>query len=224
MTLPYLAVEIVIKDNGTGDSLTVPVLPTNGEIAYDDGAQKPISVDILDLGTVEIPAGVELDSMSWESFFPTYYDSYMSVGPGKLKKPLDYRNQFSTWKDEKTSVQVICAAAGINKTMYLKSFTWRLKGAEGDIYYNVTFTELKPLTPKKVKADGTPVSVGHSADDRPALPTAETTGKTYTVIAGDTLTLVGKKTTIPWQTIYDNNVAVIGPDPNKILPGQVLNL
>ena len=222
--IPYLAVEIVIKDNETGASLTVPVLPTNGEIGYDDGDQKPITVDILDLGTVEIPAGVELDGMSWESFFPARYDTYCSVGPGKLKKPVDYRNQYSTWKDNRTSLQVICAAAGINKTMYLKSFKWRLKGAEGDIYYSVSLTELKPLTPKKVKADGSPVGTGQTANDRPAQPAAATTGATYTVIDGDTLTLIGKKTGIAWQTIYENNKSVIGPDPNVIIPGQVYNL
>jgi hypothetical protein len=223
MTLPGIRVELTIKDNETGRSLTIPVLPINGELEYSDGDQRPISVDILDLGTVEIPAGVELDSCGWESFFPARHDaSYSSVGPGQLKTPLEYRNQFSAWKDNGTSLQVICAAVGLNKTMFLKSFSWRLRGAEGDIYYRVLLSEYKKLTPKKV-ATGETISLGLTADDRPALPNTEAL-ETYTVQSGDTLTLIGKKLSIDWHTLYDNNKDVIGTNPNMITPGQVLTV
>lgn len=223
MKLPGIAVEITIKDNETGKSLTIPVLPTTGEIAYDDGDQKPITVDILDLGSVDIPAGVELDGIGWESLFPARHDpSYCAVGPALLKKPLDYRNQFSTWKDNGTSVQVIIAAFGVNKTMYLQSFKPKLRGAEGDIYYSVYFKELKKLTPNKVRSDGT-VATGKTAANRPA-PTATPKADTYTVVAGDTLTIIGKKVPKPWREIYDDNVAVIGPNPNIIYPGQVYKI
>jgi LysM repeat protein len=225
MTLPGIKVEITIKDNETGKSLTIPVLPTIGEIAYDDGDQKPITVDILDLGTVAIPAGVELDSIGWESFFPARHDpSYCAVGPSLLKTPLSYRNQFSSWKDNGTSLQVIIAAFGLNKTMFLQSFKPKLRGAEGDIYYTVNFTEHIKLAPKKVKPDGTPVSTGQTADDRPAPATAADASNTYTVVNGDTLTLIGKKVPKPWKTIYEDNKAVIGTNPNLIKPGQVYKL
>lgn len=224
MTLPGINVEITLKDNETGNSLTIPVLPTNGVLEYMDGDQKPISVDILGLGTVEIPEGVELDSCGWESFFPARHDpSYCAVGPDKLKKPLDYRNQVSTWKDNGTSLQLICAAAGLNKTMYVKSFNWRLRGAEGDLYYRVQFTELKQLAPKKVAPDGSPIETGPTADDRPAQP-AQATGNTYTVVSGDSLSLIGKKLGVNWHTIYENNKGVIGPNPSRIMPGQVLTI
>lgn len=225
MAIPNTKVEITLKDNETGRSVTIPVLPTNGELAYNDGDQKPISVDIVDLGTVEIPAGVELDSCGWESFFPARHDpSYCAVGPGQLKKPVDYRNQFSTWKDSGSSLQLICAAAGLNKTVYVKSFTWKLKGAEGDFYYRVLLTEYKKLAPKKVTPDGQPVATGQTADDRPAQAAEAAPATTYTVKSGDTLSLIGKAVGKPWKTIYDDNKTVIGPNPNLIKPGQVLTL
>ncbi|GKU79286.1 LysM peptidoglycan-binding domain-containing protein [Paenibacillus sp. L3-i20] len=224
MTIPGIKVAITIKDNETGKSLTIPVLPTNGEIAYDDGDQKPITVDILDFGSVDIPGGVELDVIGWESFFPARHDvSYCSVGPSLLKKPLEYRNQFSMWKDNGTSLQVIIAAFGINKRMYLQSFKPKLRGAEGDIYYGVIFKEFIKLTPKKVKADGTTITTGVTADDRPALPAAAKAA-TYTVVRGDTLALIGKKVPKPWKSIYNDNKAVIGTNPNRIFPGQVFKV
>jgi hypothetical protein len=100
MTLPSIRVEITIKDNATGRNLTIPVLPINGDLEYSDGDQRPISVDILDLGAVEIPAGVELDSCGWESFFPARHDpSYSSVGPhdcSRHRRKLGYGLQLAS--------------------------------------------------------------------------------------------------------------------------------
>jgi LysM repeat protein len=47
--------------------------------------------------------------------------------------------------------------------------------------------------------------------------------RTYTVVAGDTLSGIAKKLGLGgWQRLYEANAGVIGPDPNKIYPGQVL--
>jgi nucleoid-associated protein YgaU len=47
--------------------------------------------------------------------------------------------------------------------------------------------------------------------------------RTYTVQPGDTLSGIATQLGLPdWQRLYEANAAVIGPDPNRILPGQVL--
>jgi LysM repeat protein len=221
--IPGIPVKIVLIDNTTGQQLTVPVLPTDGELAYQDGEKKTVALDILDLGDVEIPTGVALDNVGWRSFFPARYDeSYVTESEGRLKKPLEYRNRFSAWKDAGTNLQLVCTAAGLNKSVFIKSFTWALRGAEGDIYYSLQLTEYKKIRPKKVTPGGQPV-IGPTAEDRPAAPAAPGTA-TYTVKTGDTLTLIGKKVKQPWKTIYENNKKAIGPNPNLIKPGQVLTL
>ena len=49
--------------------------------------------------------------------------------------------------------------------------------------------------------------------------------RTYTVQAGDTLSGIAQKLGLGgWQRLYEVNVGVIGGDPNKIYPGQVLVL
>lgn len=46
----------------------------------------------------------------------------------------------------------------------------------------------------------------------------------YTVRAGDTLTGIATAHHTTWQALYAANRAVIGPDPDKIMPGQVLTV
>jgi nucleoid-associated protein YgaU len=57
------------------------------------------------------------------------------------------------------------------------------------------------------------------------LPTPMPQRRTYTVVAGDTLSGIAAKLGLgSWQRLYEANATVIGGDPNKIYPGQVLVL
>lgn len=47
---------------------------------------------------------------------------------------------------------------------------------------------------------------------------------TYTVVAGDWLSKIGQRVNEDWHQIYADNTSVIGADPNRIFPGQVLSL
>lgn len=56
-----------------------------------------------------------------------------------------------------------------------------------------------------------------------AGPVTQPERRTYTVVAGDTLSAIAQKLGLGgWQRLYETNAAVIGGDPNKIYPGQVL--
>ena len=49
------------------------------------------------------------------------------------------------------------------------------------------------------------------------------TPRTYVVVAGDTLSGIAARLGLgDWRRLYEANAAVIGPDPNRIYPGQVL--
>jgi hypothetical protein len=50
------------------------------------------------------------------------------------------------------------------------------------------------------------------------------TPSTYTVQPGDTLWDIGQRLGVDWRRLYEANRQVIGPDPNRIRPGQVLVL
>lgn len=48
--------------------------------------------------------------------------------------------------------------------------------------------------------------------------------KTYVVKKGDTLSSIASKYNIKWQDLYNKNKSIIGSNPNKIYPGQILNI
>jgi nucleoid-associated protein YgaU len=55
------------------------------------------------------------------------------------------------------------------------------------------------------------------------VATAPPPPRTYTVRSGDTLSRIAAKLGIAdWRRLYEANRGVIGSDPNRIFPGQVL--
>ncbi|HSP54482.1 MAG TPA: LysM domain-containing protein [Dehalococcoidia bacterium] len=58
-----------------------------------------------------------------------------------------------------------------------------------------------------------------------AAPPAAPPQRTYTVATGDTLSGIAIRLGIDdWRRLYEANIALIGLDPNRIYPGQVLVL
>lgn len=54
--------------------------------------------------------------------------------------------------------------------------------------------------------------------------TIKITPSTYVVKKGDTLSSIAKKYGISWKILYEKNKTIIGKNPNKIYPGQILNI
>ncbi|EIW19909.1 MULTISPECIES: hypothetical protein [Pelosinus] len=159
-------VEITIKDAKNDTYIQIPVIPET--IDYGDGNAISDTVKVLNLGNVDFHSGVELDTLIFSSFFPGRYDAgYCAMV--NIKKPIEYRNWFSAWKDESLVLQVIIPAYDINKTMKVSSFTWKAQGFEGDIAYSVTFKEHKVVIPRQVETGGTLPEKGKKVpEERPA--------------------------------------------------------
>lgn len=215
-------IDITIKDLATGDYYVVPVLPET--IGYGLGDKEADTVNIMSVGEVDFLRGKQLDGFTLESFFPAVYDpSYCSTSD--LLDPLEYRDLFNDWKNDAVKLQVIIPAAGVNMPMTLRSFRPVVQGAQGDLYYTATFRQHKTVRPKKIPLGSTTApSKKEGAGDRAKAP-AKPKAKTYTVKAGDSLTKIAKANKIKnWRDLYNKNKKVIGSNPDKIKPGQVLTL
>jgi len=67
----------------------------------------------------------------------------------------------------------------------------------------------------------------HKAAKKATAPASvKATGKAYVVKSGDTLSVIAAKKAVKggWRALYQLNKAVIGGNPNLILPGQRLSL
>ena len=54
--------------------------------------------------------------------------------------------------------------------------------------------------------------------------TSTSSGKSYTVVSGDTLSgIAAKEGVSSWETLYNENASTVGSNPNLIFPGQVLH-
>ncbi len=73
----------------------------------------------------------------------------------------------------------------------------------------------------RLEADVAALKASASKPSPPTHPSP----RTYTVRPGDTLSGIAARFGIAdWRTLYQANKGVIGPDPNLILPGQVLTI
>jgi len=73
----------------------------------------------------------------------------------------------------------------------------------------------------RLEADVAALKAGASKPSPPTRPSR----RTYTVRPGDTLSGIAARFGIAdWRTLYEANKGVVGPDPNLILPGQVLTI
>lgn len=80
-----------------------------------------------------------------------------------------------------------------------------------------------PAAPKAITLETIPVAPPVMV--APPAPPAPAAGNTYTVQAGDSLSKIARQLGHgSWNKLYAANKAVIGANPNMILPGQVLTL
>ena len=208
---------------GGGSRIRIPVVPAEYTVTSE---QDNTSVTVCNLGEVTLRGKRKLQQISFSSFFPRQYDSgYCDV---RSKSPITMVKKVEKMKRAGSVKLIITGILSMKVT--IESFEWGENDGTGDISYTLSMKEYRtvsipasvlvkeqPAQPAAAGSDG-----GTSGRDQP-----ETTGtQSYTVKSGDSLSAIARKLTgsTNWQTIYEQNKAVIGSNPNMIKPGQVLTI
>lgn len=220
--------DITFRHNKTGEYLTLPVLPIDGKIVYNYGDTKAVEADVTELGNIEFPLGTELDSLTISAFFPGKHDpGYTRVRPTKLSQPLSYDKKMLDWKAQRHSIQVIIPGANINSRMYIASYVPEHgRGRLGHIYYTLVLREYREVKAERVSPTaGTTVTKKAAPAARTPVPTKKAP-LTYTVRAGDSLTIIAKRYKITdwYNKLYLPNKKVIGLNPDNLQIGVKLVL
>ncbi len=206
--------------NGNGTRLRIPVLPSEYTVTSE---QENTSVTICNLGEVNLLGKQKLRSISFSSFFPNQYDeSYCDCRSAKPQKMVEkIENMKRAGK-----VKLTITGTGINMYVTIESFEWGENDGTGDVTYTISMKEYRYISiPSSVLSKETTAAPTTETAVRDT-PTTETSTQSYTVKSGDTLSGIARKLTgsTNWQTIYEQNKGIIGSNPNRIKPGQVLTI
>lgn len=191
------------EKSGNKVRFAFPVLPEEVKVKCTANYQ---TYNIIGQGSVKIPKGMDPDSISWNGFF---------VGESRKKAPFivnwtspyDCVRILKDWQDSGTILNLILTETPVNIDVTIQSFTYTPTGAFGDYEYSITlakYKEIKVYTTEELE-------ITEFVKKIVSRPT-EQTGKTYTVVDGDTLwgiaqNMYGDGT--KWQTLYDANKDVI---------------
>lgn len=205
-----------------GPQLQLPVNPSEVTIRREKQYE---TINIINLGEVDFPAGKKVKEISFSSFFPAYHDSY--CGYQDIPDPQEAMNQLTAWTEGEKPIRLIITDTIINALVLLAVHNTTFKGGEpGDVYYELvcrTWREVKVRTTAEAAFPASTAGVAQN-QPRPRVD-VKPVPKIQTVKPGDTLWAIAKLAygdASKWQAIYEANKETIGPNKDLIIPGMKL--
>ncbi|BBH19833.1 peptidoglycan-binding protein LysM [Paenibacillus baekrokdamisoli] len=217
------AYEIELSYNSHAEFFSLPVLPETINVK-EDGNGKTYTV--AGIGEINVIKDPSLKEISFESIFPAHNYPFIQEGVA-FRPPGSYVQRIEHWKATKHPIRFIFIGGfEINIPVSIESFEWsEIAGSGGDIEFKLSLKEYVFYGAKKIKVvkkkSGTTTK-----QDTPSRPNEKQTPKTYTMVAGDTLSKVAKKLLgddSRWREIQKLN-GLSDADLKKLPIGKVLKL
>jgi hypothetical protein len=196
------------------------LLPMNPESVTVATGSSMNAFEVLDLGEVSLPRGTQLDRIMWDGILPGESRKNASY-VRNWQDPKNIVKDIETWKNNGTKVRLLVTETPINQDVYISEFKHIWRGGHGDCQYEISLVQARDLVVR--------VQPGQAPKPKPPPRPSPPPPKTYTVKKGDTLWGIAVKflkNGARWPEIYNipANKKVIGPNPNLIYPGQVLQI
>lgn len=185
--------DIYIKWNNDKDSLRIPVLPSSFELA---GTQNNTSVNIHNLGELNLKGKRNLYTIGFDSFFPCQPYEFCRCTP---KSAESYIKTLRKLFENNTTVHLIITESEVNMYCTIDSFNHGMAEKVQDVSYAISFKEYRSVT------EGTRV-------------VKTVSDKTHKWKKGDTWQKVTKKylgSSKKWKTVRKNNTSVINKAKKK---------
>ncbi|QAS52373.1 LysM peptidoglycan-binding domain-containing protein [Halobacillus litoralis] len=173
------------------------------------------TIDINDVGEVDIPTGERVPTVAFSSFFPLHSDSYCQYQD--IPDPHDAFEKLEKVRESGKPIRLLITESPINDMYRIASISPQIRGGEpGDLYFDIEFRAYKEIKIRKSTKSEKPKS-------RPSKPKP----KVYVVVKGDNLWDIAKSelgSGSKWPSIYKipENKSTIGSNPDLIYPGQKL--
>lgn len=225
--------DIYLSEVSDKDSdFTFPALPERIKTKFGTRYQ---NYDIIGLGTVKVPKGMEVDTISWDGVF---------YGKSKRREimirewtpPSECINTLLDWMKNGTVLRLLVTGTTINYDVTIGEFEPSEVGAYGNIEYSISFVinkELKIYTTSEL-------DIADVVKDTVPRPEPEpSSNQNREVRTGDTLWEIAREfysgSGSDWKKIYDANRDVIESTAKKygkadsdngrwIYPGTILTI
>lgn len=234
--------EMWLTYNAEKNKIKFPVLPE--KITIKNGGQN-MSVNIVGLGEITIRRDRKAFTYSFSSFLPeksfpgmhtsqvvttkitnTKNTSATEIKVNDTPKPKTIVKKINSWKEKKKPVHFIITGGLVDCYCTIENFSYEEAGGDvGTYQYSIELKEYREVSVRKIKkkkkSKTTTTKKTEKRTNSKAVP------DTYIVKKGDCLWNIAKKfygDGAKYTKIYNANQKVIGSNPNKIYPGQVLKI
>lgn len=208
-----------LTHNGEREKLRFPVLPDI--IKVGNGSMNK-SVDVAGLGEIVIKQDRPALTIEFSCFFPA--GSFPGIQVSSITPPKTLKQKVEKWKNSYKPAHFILTGTDFNMFCTIENFPCIEKGGDvGTIHYTLALKEYREVSARQIKVSNNTASV---PPETPTRTDNREQPKTYTVVAGDCLTIIAKRVLgngSRYTEIYELNRDIIS-NPNLIYPGQVLKL
>lgn len=167
--------------------LRLPVPPL--EIPYKTGCSIE-SIDLLKVGEVALFGGNKLDTIEFNSIFPSRVYSFCQYKD--FPKPDECVKFFRNIKEKGIPIRFLVTETDINKEFLIESFETIPKGYTKDINFSISLKEYKEIKMKKIEENKSNTQA-QNKNNRPNITNANNKQRTHTVKRGDCLWSLAKK-------------------------------
>ena len=200
--------------NNNEERIRLPVIPSSFEVSI---PHQNTTVNITELGEINLIGKTGLINMTIESFFPN--QKYNFCLYKDFNRPYEYIKQILKWKESGKPIRVIVTGTPINYAVAIESLTYSEVDGTGDVYFSLELKEYKFI---KTTGKTTTTKNGTTLTTPTTSREVKASAKSYTVKSGDTLWLIAKKVTgegSNYKVIAQKNNIT---NPDKIYVGQKL--
>lgn len=220
MVLMSSKYQIWLTYDGEKEKLRFPVNPD--KIKIGDGSNND-SIDINGLGEIVIIQDRKAYTFEFASFFPATY--FSGCVYKNIPDPKDAVEKIKKWKNGEKPAHLIITGTSINVFCTIEDFPVEERGGDvGTQHFTIKFKEYREVSVRKINVNKSKAEITSFS----TRTDNTVTGKTYTVVAGDCLYNIAKRMYNGkgslYTKIYEANKSIIGGNPNKIYPGQVLTI
>ncbi|WP_128893601.1 LysM peptidoglycan-binding domain-containing protein [Longirhabdus pacifica] len=212
--------QVWLTFNKEEEKLQLPVNPSSISVSsghmYND-------IDVSQRGEYTVIGNKQLKQYEFSSFFPRDYNEVFCEYKEDFPDPWDTVQKIERWQQAGDPIRFIITEKKdqtdkVNTAATIRSFSYEEKpGSPGDVYYSMTLKQYEYLEFEKADKEQDTLQTKR--------PNEQSKTNTYVVKSGDSLWKIAQKTLgdgNAWRRIYNQNKAVIGPDPNLIFAGQKL--